>query len=450
MRTRHRMYLLTLVMLATLVAGCAVPATPQASEVERPNAAPTEAMEVLTVWHAWQQEELPVLEAVAANYQEETQVQVELVQFETAPVLLGRLQDAAAAGEGPDVFLGVHTWADQLHAQGIVDAYCRPDQCGECTSENPPEWCPFAQGNDFSYRIADDFAVQGLCDFDRCPVCFSGNPPLWCRFATEDFGIELDIPHATFAIPVNGDMFPLGIPIWWEYEGVFANRQWFEEHGLELPGTLEEALSIGFDEMYFDPGLFEGDPFPQPNLGDPSPQPNLPTQAGLLIASSDQFFQLQEETGKQLQPLFLEDYRPEILVHGAYMNARTEMRSQALDFIYNLADDGVSQRLFEARGHLPAHGATLESIREDIIGELIQVGTLGVPHWPETPSPADEPQSPSIRAVYLREFGEVCGERATEAYLSALRQGHTKWEAIVIGIGEGRRCCATREDCPSS
>ncbi|MEZ4868080.1 MAG: hypothetical protein R3C14_42520 [Caldilineaceae bacterium] len=373
-----------------IFAGCAPGGPPGGPPPVGSAVAPTaEPVEVLTVWHAWQGAELDVLEEFAKNYRETTGVEVELVPSESPAVLKQKLLSVTAAGAGPDVFLGYHTWADELLRQDLINAYCLPGQCPECEGDNPPNWCQLALG-DFSYRITADFAIEVLCKLGQCPDSCVGSPRL-CELAAADLDPKLDIPQGAFATLVGGTALPLGIPIWWEYEGVFVNPELVNA----LPANLEElgrAVEDEFGGVYYNRGLqfqtgLEIDTVPLPESTDPNVDP---AKAGILVVSTDEFVRLQEKIS-QLTPLSLEDYQPQILVQGAYMNAHTQMRSQALDFVYALGDEDAQRLLFENTGHLPAYGEVLAEVDHDInveggviidgevLGELRQYGETGVP-----------------------------------------------------------------------
>ena len=332
----------------------------------------------LSVWHAWHGTELEILEEIAANYKKTTGIEVELHQFESAAVLRENLLEVTTSGDGPDVFLGYHTWADELIDKGLVKTMCAPGrECPECETENRPNWCTFAY-SDFGYRITKDFAIDVLCKLGQCPdSCEDSINPRFCELATVALEPKLDIPHAAFATLVDGTVLPFGIPIWWEYEGIFVNTDIADK---ELPVNLEgldrfvkdELGGVYYNNSFISQTGLEVDTVPLPE----STNPNVdPVVAGILVASSDEFVRLQSKVG-QFTHLPLEDYRPQILVHGAYMNAHTSMRSQAIEFVYTLGNKNAQHRLFENTGHLPAHGEVLAEIEGGVIIEGKGIGNL--------------------------------------------------------------------------
>jgi len=351
---------LTLAVLALLSANCK-----QKPEV------------TLTVWHAWKGADAQVLDSIATDYQRQNGVTVQLVEFDTPKALLeGLLQ----GDKKPDAFIGYHTWAGDLLAKGLIGAYCDPDlgQCSECNVPNPPRWCQYASGN-FTYRAIGDFLMKvGYCEPDQCPACFRDNPPPWCRLASQDFGITIDVLQASMAaVSKNNKVFPYGIPVWWEYVGIFANPDKLAEHGLAIPknlSELSEVLRID-NRVYYESTFFARTGLALPGAiagADPQPAPSIP---GILVASSDHFTNLQKEVS-QLTLLELQDYRPELLVHGVYLHSSTAKRVQALDFMYFLTDYEAQISLFKGTGHFPANGVAIPL--DPIPVKLMQFGKKGL------------------------------------------------------------------------
>ncbi len=145
--------ILAVIMLSSFLAGCApattaapttAPVEPTAVVVQptavpvKPTAVPTEVpkptntaapVATLTIWA--DDTRTPILQAFAENFQKEYNVQIVVED-------LGRVQDirtpmitAAPAGEGPDIFIGVHDWLGALVDSGLVS----PIDLGDKKSE---------------------------------------------------------------------------------------------------------------------------------------------------------------------------------------------------------------------------------------------------------------------------------------------------------------------------
>jgi maltose-binding protein MalE len=115
---RHRWFtLFTLLVIAGMaLTACGAKATPVATEVA--TEAPPETAATLKIWA--DDTRAPILQAFAADFK--AKYNVELVVED-----LGRVQDirapmitAAPAGEGPDIFIGVHDWLGALVDSGLV------------------------------------------------------------------------------------------------------------------------------------------------------------------------------------------------------------------------------------------------------------------------------------------------------------------------------------------
>lgn len=89
---------------------------PEDEPEEEPEEEP-EVTETLTIWADEKRAE--PLQAVALGFTEATgvEVDVELVVFDE---LRDRVNQAAPAGEGPDIFVGAHDWTGELAANGVI------------------------------------------------------------------------------------------------------------------------------------------------------------------------------------------------------------------------------------------------------------------------------------------------------------------------------------------
>lgn len=340
----------------------------------------------VTVWHASGQAADEVVRAVAEDHRQATEVQVDVRRFGDRATLLDSL---AAGGSVPDVFVGPHTWGERLREAGVVEAYCLPDQCEACRGENPPEWCRYARG-DFSHgRIGEMVVGTALCTEDQCPRCFGPNPPEICkvmslsREGALDPALQPDLLQAGFAGVYDGDVFPWGIPVWWDFPVVAVNTGIID--GIFQPadaGRLEELLRERRDAVYVDPAL-DGSPVPMPYdvaAGDPSPQPN---DAPVLVTLPRRIPALRAEIGDGFEVAAIEGYRPPIAVTGGYVSAGTGVKEAALDFLYRLADESAQERFHQATGHLPAHAEVLGEVGgQQGLGAVVEQGLRGLPALP--------------------------------------------------------------------
>jgi len=340
----------------------------------------------LTVWHAWDGKDVEELQRFTVEYEKANDLEIDLKAFETHQALLDKL---LGSSERPDVFFGFHRWGSGLLERGIVSAYCFPEQCPECFEPNPPDWCKLANG-DFGYRLTGDFLMgPEYCLPDQCDECRRPNPPPWCPFVRDGLNIRIDVIHAAMIdVYRDTDVFPHGIPIWWEYVGVFVNPDWFEENNVEIPTNIDQVSQVvGEFGVYLEKDFFRRTGLQVPSFaeGNPSPEPSL---VGVIVGSSDSFSRLQEQVNR-LKLLKLEDYRPEILVHGVYLNKTTQLKGQALDFMYQFTNEENQNSLFKMTGHFPGNGLALSRVGDGVMKELVQFGKKGLLALPSLQPPPD-------------------------------------------------------------
>ncbi len=126
---------LSWLILLTLLAACsqATPSEPTAlpsATPETPSSKPTLAAPTpteagirgtVTIWHDWDESELPALAAIISAFQNE----FPNVYFDVLAIpggdLLARFESETQQGSGPDLLLGPVEWAEGLFAAGLVE-----------------------------------------------------------------------------------------------------------------------------------------------------------------------------------------------------------------------------------------------------------------------------------------------------------------------------------------
>ncbi|PJF44403.1 MAG: hypothetical protein CUN55_04165 [Phototrophicales bacterium] len=73
----------------------------------------------LTIWHSWQDAEADLLETWVENFEENSDVTVEL-RFIPFDDLRTTYENAVATGEGPDLLIGQADWAGPLSSAGLI------------------------------------------------------------------------------------------------------------------------------------------------------------------------------------------------------------------------------------------------------------------------------------------------------------------------------------------
>ncbi|MCB0094440.1 MAG: hypothetical protein KDE46_01915 [Caldilineaceae bacterium] len=389
---RVKLLLLAVTILCMLISACSpVSSSPSATLNEQP----PEERETITLWTEWYDE---ILDELVAEYANNRSVDVEITHV---PDLYNAILSAAASGTMPDTFIANSLLGEQLLYEGSLNAYCvGPDGCPECNTQDPPEWCLYAQGDDFSHGQFEDWwsPEVGYCVFDGCDECNTSNPPKWCLVA--DTIPPFDVLQWPFMCPVEGcqgctnEWCPIGIPMDWIYGGAFGNKTILEENGIDIDSLTvmedvwelrdlenafafspnEATFALRYDRLWSDWQPVQGIPvfeslesIRHPISGE-QVETNLvnPEDAAIVWATSHLVADHKELS---LIPLHLADSQPRLWVNGIYMNPdiESERKSTTLDLMYYLADEEAQARIFESTGRLPAHAEVMEMI---ISGEI--------------------------------------------------------------------------------
>ena len=355
------------------------------------------AQDSLQVWHTWQDSEAELLENAVASYDN---AYVELYQFESDEALLAALQ----AGETPDLIIGPDSWAMELDEIGFSGAVCLMDQCEE---------------DNFSLERNNGFRIAGLCDPEQCPECFGDNPPRWCWGAELSPEAAPDIFQAAFSQPIEETLYPIGFPIFWDSLNIMVNIEWFLEHELALPTTVDEILDLrqSYPDLLYnavaDESIDESIATPEimalheASKGDPNPQPS---KGALILLWSSQIGELSEEFGPLLLLPFAA-YRSAPVVEGIYVNQGTAVLSDAVAFATQLTTPEVQISLFAENGRLPTGGTAWSEVADSDLLQLGQANLLGFIHdLPEIDLPDFIERPPYEPPAFPR---TPCGNAAT-------------------------------------
>ncbi|MFK7805835.1 MAG: S8 family serine peptidase [Anaerolineae bacterium] len=387
------------------------------------------------VWHSWSSEAEERLKSLQDNPYGNPEL--ELVQFKNEAELLEKLKGLKDPSEGPDLILGPALWVDELIEIGLADAYCLPGQCPACEGANPPPWCPYASG-DFSLALNADFDIASLCAEVGDCVCLQPNPPSWCWAAelapkAQPIG-GIDLFQASFARQFDDEIFPIGIPIWWDAPLVVLNPDWMAKNKVKTPKSLDEIFDLAND--YGDLVGMVG-PCDVHSLNDQlAPLAEIASckaaeemgEFGIILMTASQYPTVQPEVG----PLFmlpLDGFTPNVQVEGIYMNPHSENREAALNAAYLIAGQPMQQALHKVTGALPTHGGAWAEFADDAWIDLSQQGLLGILDIePELP---DFTQQPPLTAPELGT--DACGLAAVALYQRMTDYlGITTYEKIVI------------------
>lgn len=342
----------------------------------------------VTVWHTSNGETDEVLRTIAQEHQDDTGTRVQVRTFDRRSALRDSLQNGSSV---PDIIIGPHTWNDRLRQEGIANAYCLPGQCEICEGSSAPDWCKYAGGNFSHGRIEEMASENALCTEDQCPQCFGESPPPGCKVMSSVRDLDLDparrpdLIQAGFSWIYPDGIFPIGIPIRWHFPVIGVNP---DVIGDDLrPTTMAELRTFLREQpglVYTDPVL-DGDPVPAPFLrggnGEPIPRDEFATQpdeAGILVTLPRRIPALKEKV-QDLGAASITGYRPPIWATGGYVHADTDVKEEALNVMYRIADEGAQERFYEASGQLPAHGEVLGQVSEEIGDGIVEQGKAGFP-----------------------------------------------------------------------
>ncbi len=85
-----------------------------------PSATPTVVSGTVTIWHAWDESELPALAIIIKAFQQEYPDVYFDVTYIAEQDLINRYQNEALQGQGPDILLGPASWGDELEKADLV------------------------------------------------------------------------------------------------------------------------------------------------------------------------------------------------------------------------------------------------------------------------------------------------------------------------------------------
>jgi arabinogalactan oligomer/maltooligosaccharide transport system substrate-binding protein len=324
----------------------------------------------LTVWVDANRAE--ALEGVAADFTEESGVDVELVQKD-----FGEIQEQFIAqvptGEGPDITIGAHDWLGNLVTNGVVAPVELGDTAGDFQQVAIDAVTFEGQIYGVPYSIENIALVRNTELAPEAPETYDEMLAMGEEAGTEfpfivQVGPESDPYHlypfqTSFGAPVfgqneDGTYNPEELSLGNEGGVEFAN--WLAEQGeagnlnLDLTGELAiERFNAG-DSPFIITGPW-----------------NVPAaqEAGIDVAIDP----IPSAGGEPAQPF--------VGVNAFFVSAESENQLAANEFLSNyLGTEEVQTALYEAGGRAPANTAAFEAASSDpIVGGFGAVGAEAVP-----------------------------------------------------------------------
>ncbi len=96
------------------------PARTQAAPTAQPTLTPTVIAGTISIWHTWDESDLPALAIIIKGFQQEYPDVYFDVTYINEQDLLARFMDEANAGHGPHIFLGPADWGNDLAQTGLT------------------------------------------------------------------------------------------------------------------------------------------------------------------------------------------------------------------------------------------------------------------------------------------------------------------------------------------
>ncbi len=92
----------------------------EAAPTPRPSPTPTVVAGTLSIWHAWDEAELPALTIIIKAFQKEYPDVYFDVTYFSEQDLLAHYKTVTLSGKGPDILLGPATWGDELDQTSLL------------------------------------------------------------------------------------------------------------------------------------------------------------------------------------------------------------------------------------------------------------------------------------------------------------------------------------------
>jgi len=355
---------------AVVLAGCA-PAEPEAPQFEGS----------LTVWV--DADRAGVLEDIAAQFEEERGVTVELVTKE-----FGAIRDdfitQAPTGNGPDIIVGAHDWLGKLVQNGVVAPLELGDKASEFQEVAVTAMSYEGQTYGLPYSVENIALLRNVDIAPEAPATFddliaAGQAAVAEGAAEYPFLVGLDPAaadpyhlyplQASFGAPVfeitaDGTYDPTTLALGNEGGEAFAVklREWGQAGILNtnISGDIAREEFVAGKSGYFLTGPW-----------------NLPAikEAGINYAIDP----IPSAGGETATPF--------VGVQGFYISSESENQLAANEFLVNyIGTDEVQTALYEVGGRAPALLSAFEAAQSDAdVAAFGAVGAEGVP-MPNVPA----------------------------------------------------------------
>ncbi|WP_309081262.1 maltose ABC transporter substrate-binding protein [Zhihengliuella sp.] len=342
----------------------------------------------LTMWT--DAERAPALEGIAAQFEEEKGIAVDLVVKDFAAVRDDFITQAPT-GKGPDVLVGPHDWLGTLVQNGVVAPVQLGDKAGEFSEASVQAMTYEGQTYGVPYSVENialirNTALVGEAHEDFADVVAAGQAAVDAGDAEFPFLVGLDPKQAD---PYH--MYPLqtsfGAPVFergedgsYDVSKLAMNNdggkdfaQLLADHGDQGTGVFNSNITGDIAKEKFAAGAspyFLTGPW------------NIPVieEAGIDFAVDP------------LPKAGPEAAQPFIGVNGFFVSAHSKNQLAANEFVVNyLSTEAAQDALFDQGGRPPALNASFEKAASDpVVAAFGEIGADGVPM----------PAAPEMQAVW--------------------------------------------------
>ncbi|GEA89245.1 sugar ABC transporter substrate-binding protein [Cellulomonas cellasea] len=322
----------------------------------------------LTVWV--DETRIDSFKPVAESYQEETGVQLDLVQKASGDIRTDFVTQVPT-GEGPDVVIGAHDWTGEFVNNGVVAPVELGDKAGDFAESAITAFAYDGKQYGVPYAIENIALVRNDALLTETPATFdelvaqgktAGTPfPVVIQQGDQGDAYHLYPLQTSFGAPVFAQA---------------ADGSYTPE--LALGGEAGTAFAaylakLGAEKV-LDPAI-DGDKAKQAFLDGQTP----------YIVTGPWYAEAFVEAGMDITVLPVpsaggEEAQPFVGVQGAFISAKTENSVLANDFVTNyLTTEEIQDELYATGGRVPALTASADKIDDEVLAGFNEAGATGAP-----------------------------------------------------------------------
>ncbi|WP_258723663.1 sugar ABC transporter substrate-binding protein [Cellulomonas sp. NS3] len=322
----------------------------------------------LTVWV--DETRIDSFKPVAESYQEETGVQLDLVQKASGDIRTDFVTQVPT-GEGPDVVIGAHDWTGEFVNNGVVAPVELGDKAGDFAESAITAFAYDGKQYGVPYAIENIALVRNDALLTETPATFD-ELVAQGRTAGTPFPVVIQQGDQGDAYHLYPLQTSFGAPVFAQA----ADGSYTPE--LALGGEAGTAFAaylakLGAEKV-LDPAV-DGDKAKQAFLDGQTP----------YIVTGPWYAEAFVEAGMDITVLPVpsaggEEAKPFVGVQGAFISAKTENSVLANDFVTNyLTTEEIQDELYATGGRVPALTASADKIDDEVLAGFNEAGATGAP-----------------------------------------------------------------------